>query len=269
MLSSQKPVAISIDILRTSIKQKYSANKIFLLNMIADIEQLYNKLDRINFGVEIFTHREGIPTDEVRALLHLYSSKTMIVEENIELLYKSNRESIGGKCPYCGIVEALTIDHYLPQELFPEYCIHLSNLIPCCTVCQGKKGIKYIENGLPLFIHSYNSIITSNTILECRVIDWKASYYINYGNITSAANRNTIDRQVHLLDIINRCKLASIDRIDEYRRNIEDRIKKIGLSDTIGFVDKEAKYLERQYGSNSWTSALMRGISVHLHGRTQ
>jgi 5-methylcytosine-specific restriction endonuclease McrA len=38
-------------------------------------------------------------------------------------------------CPYCGIGEADTFDHYLPRSHFPEFSATAANLVPCCNRC--------------------------------------------------------------------------------------------------------------------------------------
>lgn len=45
-------------------------------------------------------------------------------------------------CPYCGLRNSVTLDHYLPRRLedFPHFSQFLLNLIPACGDCQQKKG---------------------------------------------------------------------------------------------------------------------------------
>jgi 5-methylcytosine-specific restriction endonuclease McrA len=38
-------------------------------------------------------------------------------------------------CPYCGIGEADTFDHYLPRDSYPEFSATATNLIPSCSRC--------------------------------------------------------------------------------------------------------------------------------------
>lgn len=46
---------------------------------------------------------------------------------------------IGKICPYCGAPGCGTLDHYYPKSLFPQYALHLNNLIPSCSKCNKAK----------------------------------------------------------------------------------------------------------------------------------
>lgn len=48
--------------------------------------------------------------------------------------------NLRGKCPFCMISEATTLDHYFPESIYPEYIIFVPNLVPCCNFCNIKKG---------------------------------------------------------------------------------------------------------------------------------
>ncbi|HEY1744206.1 MAG TPA: HNH endonuclease [Granulicella sp.] len=45
-----------------------------------------------------------------------------------------------GICPYCGQRDTQTLDHYLPQSVFPEFAVLAENLVPCCSACNKEKG---------------------------------------------------------------------------------------------------------------------------------
>lgn len=59
-------------------------------------------------------------------------------------------------CPVCGEGGTPnTLDHYLPQQHFPDFCILPSNLVPTCDICQGHKRAHYIAPDGRLFAHPY------------------------------------------------------------------------------------------------------------------
>ena len=37
------------------------------------------------------------------------------------------------RCPFCGISESSTLDHYLPKEQYPEFSVFPKNLVPSCA----------------------------------------------------------------------------------------------------------------------------------------
>lgn len=60
-------------------------------------------------------------------------------------------------CPACGEDGTpSTLDHYLPKQKFPEFSVHLKNLVPMCDICQRIKGDIYLnEKNQKIFFHAY------------------------------------------------------------------------------------------------------------------
>lgn len=60
-------------------------------------------------------------------------------------------------CPACGEEGTPnTLDHYLPKDHFPEFSIHLMNLVPMCDACQGIKLESFVDSGgHKRFLHPY------------------------------------------------------------------------------------------------------------------
>jgi 5-methylcytosine-specific restriction endonuclease McrA len=72
-------------------------------------------------------------------------------------------------CPYCGRGGVGTIDHYLPQAIFPLYSIFSQNLVPACQECQLIKGdrIQNVRRGRPI-----HPILDAVTLSQQLVIRW-------------------------------------------------------------------------------------------------
>lgn len=59
-------------------------------------------------------------------------------------------------CPVCGEAGTPnTLDHYLPQQDFPDFSILPANLVPTCDICQGHKLAHYLGPDGRLFVHPY------------------------------------------------------------------------------------------------------------------
>jgi hypothetical protein len=61
----------------------------------------------------------------------------------------------GGRCPMCAVGRASTLDHYLPEGIFPEFASLPLNLVPACSICQKHKRELYRGDGSPLFLQLY------------------------------------------------------------------------------------------------------------------
>jgi hypothetical protein len=74
-------------------------------------------------------------------------------------------------CPYCGVAQAHTIDHFLPQSKFPEFSFFSKNMVPACGQCNlGKRARWQSPRGHLRYPHPYFST-TSDVGLYCK-IEW-------------------------------------------------------------------------------------------------
>ena len=93
-----------------------------------------------------------LDNNQREALLHGYEVETLpLANVRMALL----RRVVVARCPFCGISETSTLDHYLPKEQNPQYAIFSKNLVPCCGTCNTRKRDKVLEEGtdVRLFLH--------------------------------------------------------------------------------------------------------------------
>lgn len=78
-----------------------------------------------------------------------------------------------GKCPYCGVGYASTLDHYLPKQKFPQLSIIPLNLIPACKDCNSGKLADYPSTSEAQSLHPYfdHQIFISEQWLFANVIE--------------------------------------------------------------------------------------------------
>ncbi len=71
-------------------------------------------------------------------------------------------------CPACGEAGAPnTLDHYLPKEQYPHFCVTPYNLFPMCDACQSHKGEKTGDSVDPrFFLHPYFDVFIANQVIE-------------------------------------------------------------------------------------------------------
>lgn len=71
-------------------------------------------------------------------------------------------------CPACGEPgKPNTLDHYLPKNLYPHFCITPLNLFPMCDACQELKDTKTGDaTHARFFLHPYFDVFVANQVLE-------------------------------------------------------------------------------------------------------
>ncbi|MDI5986272.1 HNH endonuclease [Halomonas sp. M4R5S39] len=70
---------------------------------------------------------------------NLYSHHMVPAHKPGRRYYDQLLVSANGKCPFCGVGHASTLDHYLPKVKFPAYAVLPENLVPACKDCNHGK----------------------------------------------------------------------------------------------------------------------------------
>lgn len=60
-----------------------------------------------------------------------------------------------GRCPFCGIGHASTLDHYLPKTKFPQLSVVPLNLVPSCKDCNTGKSTAIATAAAEQCLHPY------------------------------------------------------------------------------------------------------------------
>lgn len=99
------------------------------------------------------------------ALKHAFTVETLPM---IELRGRLLKRVVVARCPFCGISETSTLDHYLPKEKYPEYSVFPLNLVPSCGVCNTRKRDRILEDGtdVRMFLHPCYDDIPDEAFVE-------------------------------------------------------------------------------------------------------
>lgn len=102
------------------------------------------------------------------AMRHAYTVETAPMTELRGDLLK--RISVA-RCPFCGISESSTLDHYLPKEKYPEFSVFPMNLIPSCAICNTRKRDRILDEGtnVRMFLHPCYDTIPDAAFVDVRV----------------------------------------------------------------------------------------------------
>jgi hypothetical protein len=71
-----------------------------------------------------------------------------------------------GRCPYCGIKPASTVDHLLPKSIYAQFAVTRENLVPACRDCNTRKVERLAQNAREVYLHPYFDDIGSVSWLE-------------------------------------------------------------------------------------------------------
>lgn len=153
-------------------------------------------------------------SEEKVALQHCYTSPTAPLRKLKSKIINSQQGFYQNKCAYCGLNEKSDMDHYVPKEKFPEYSVHPLNLIPICSICNGKKSNYFIEENKRIFFNPYSDRI-NETVLTLE---------INY-NESSNSFLFTIHVDEDFLFKSHIDKLCIVSRYEEAAISVFDTLK--------------------------------------------
>ncbi|SFC42066.1 hypothetical protein [Bacillus sp. UNCCL81] len=252
-----------------------NADALTLFDKIVENKNL-DRRERLNNIRNIIVERYDTYNDNLHTLenITVATSFTTTDEEDLRSCYGENVEfkkqvaiiqnmqsiAMQAVCPYCGIGEPETLDHYLPKGLFPEYSVFPSNLVPCCDPCNRKKGEKWLENGVRRIISFYNENIPTYKYLHVNLIFERSVSIptINYSLIFDEESNLTKTICMHYRDL---------NLFERYEKQINDKVS--GLYDeilegatTLSIDEQKANLTRRinslikRFGINYWEAQL-------------
>ena len=183
----------------------YTAIQGKLKNLHDDYDDkfLHDNLQNVN--------KSGLSSSELNRYGKLYKADCEAIQK---LKFQVLRNEIGiydDVCPICGIGPANTIDHFVPEGDYPEYCIHPRNLIPLCNDCNGpKRALLKTDTNERALWNSYLDECPDKQFLFCDVVmieDMpRADFFIDNRNGIDKGLFSRIDRtfnRMHVLEHYN------------------------------------------------------------------
>lgn len=208
-----------------------------------------------------------LTNDQRDALHHAYSVETapltMLREQLSEPLMAT-------RCPFCGVSEPGTLDHYLPKEAYPEFSVFALNLVPSCAMCNSRKRTLIVtrNTGIRMFLHPYFDEIPVQSFLtvqiELRPDNLLLSFSIRRTAGMSDACYSQLCSHFEQLDLADRYRKLSLL---ELRGRHHSFVRFYGQAGSAARVaeelQEEANGYEAAHGSNFWRVVLYRALAGH------
>lgn len=146
------------------LARKRAQKDLITPNVIKQVKTAYQRYSLLFHERRLASLSPQSFTKETKDQLEgLYSYKAKKLAELRGEIVNNNPSSV---CPCCTIAsEADTLDHIVPKSEFQEFAVHPLNLIPCCSVCNEKKGSKWRENGQLTILNLYQDNIPTDRFL--------------------------------------------------------------------------------------------------------
>ena len=198
-----------------------------------------------------------IAADKSEAIYRMYKS----TYENRPLAYiRDELTAKVYKCPYCGIAQPNTLDHYMPESKYKALSVCRMNLVPMCGVCNNYKNAKPYTN----FIHCYyESLPTTRPFLVAKVHTVKQRFVVRFDfDSTAIADANLEHRlryQEKEIRLFKRLKKESVVFINTLCRSCE-AVDTPALKIWLG---RRLDDYECMHKKNDWRCAVIRGLIAY------
>ncbi len=209
----------------------------------------------------------SLTTDQKKAFLSFYSSSTIPLSKLKTEIFKNNISELHNICPYCGIGQPETIDHYLPQEDYPEFCVLPMNLIPCCHKCNNKKdrNWKAFNNNRDI-LNFYHDSFFGNQFLfvKYEIVDNVPiiNFYLEKSGTISDDEFEIVTNHFQNINLITIYNDKYDVIITDLKRDILSGIN-TGLDDNTikQMLLNKATIEESDFGINHWRTILKRKVA--------
>ena len=232
------------------------------------IEGCYNNYENaVNHASVHNLEPHGFVDLEKEHLNKLYKSDCDIaqkIRQHHSTFTSTKKRVYHNKCPYCTLSEPDTIEHILPKERYPEFAIHLYNLIPCCSKCNRHKSEAVRDNSehpyiINFYYHDpeYCQFLEANCSIDSNKypsFKYRLAFPENADPTLAAIVTNHFNR----LHLIKRYDEEVIKNYSEIELTIKTVCKGKSLNDALQYLKDYLSNINNDYGLNHHYVAMLR-----------
>lgn len=226
-----------------------------------------NRIDEYNIH-SVGCNLQRIPASmfvepDIANLGSCYAKSKNLSSLKVEII-DAQDDSLKAECQYCNIGEPNTFDHYLPQVLFPEFSAISVNLVPCCSLCNTKKGESWLEHRNRTIISYYYDSLPVSEYLLCDIHYRNnipiAEFQIDSNRIPVDI-RNVVTSHYAKLRLLERYKLRSNSEIIEVMDAITPHVGTFSYTQIKTNLLNEALQMRQRKGHNYWRAVVRKALA--------
>ncbi|EKW1653666.1 hypothetical protein P9K14_001120 [Citrobacter freundii] len=170
-----------------------------------------------------------------------------------------------GRCPFCGVGFASTLDHYLPKNSYPQLSVTPENLVPSCKDCNTGKGTSLATNANEQCLHPYfdHGNFISEQWLFAEIVDEKtltARYFVHPPKYWTDTSKARVKSHFDSFKLALRYSIEAANEIASRKYYFDDVLYNNGLEVLIKILESEANSHARLH-INSWQTALYQALA--------
>ncbi len=242
-----------------------------LLNLVPNVSLRYN----VYKGYFDTNTLESVPLHnfnnaQAADLLHCYNVETSSLNSLIVAIKENQEFHLRGLCQFCGINTDSTTDHYLPKGKFPDFCVNLLNLFPCCPDCNSLKGVYYFDtiSNTRGIINLYLDSVPQIQFLFADIVFTgnipKVTFRVQNPNGINAQLFSIIHNHYKRLNLAERYKEKFNTVYTQTYRSFAAKPRYHGHPNRVrDFLISDANELFRDFGRNYYVAIVKQALSTN------
>lgn len=164
------------------------------------------------------------------------------------------------RCPFCGIGQVKTLDHYLPKANFSTFSVLPYNLVPSCRDCNTGKHAGYARTKKKQTLHPYYDNFTKEQWLFATVIQsnpMSIEYFVNPPIYWDDISKCRVKAHFDDYDLAKRFSIQASNELAMLNSNFSlFSLNSIEIKKQL----KEKELTHKNMHLNSWESALYQAL---------
>lgn len=173
-----------------------------------------------------------------------------------------------GRCPFCGMGHASTLDHYLPKTKYPQLSAIPLNLVPSCKDCNTGKSTAIATSAEEQSLHPYfdHNGFTSEQWLFAEVISTypeTVRYFVDPPEHWDYVSKRRVQSHFEAFKLASRYGIEAANELAGRKQFLDFLRNEYGSKALVELLIKEAASHAENH-VNSWQTALYQAL-VYKH----
>ena len=156
----------------------------------------------------------------------------------------------------------------MPKAKFPEYAVFIPNIMPVCSICNGKKSSKFIDHEMERqFFNVYFDRVPITRILKAKIMFSDSIPIAKFYLLDKELKEKLPEKEIKViknhfqnLDLLKRYEKASTDVIYEKITVIKCMMLQMNQHEIKNFCKNYIRQNDKIYGINYWKNVLEQAI---------
>lgn len=169
-----------------------------------------------------------------------------------------------GRCPFCGMGYASTLDHYLPKAKYPMLSVVPLNLVPSCKDCNTGKRTSIAGRAEEQSLHPYfdHQHFISDQWLFAEIVSTEPEtvrYFVRAPESWDDVSKGRVKSHFVAFNLASRFSIEAANELASQKHFLNEFRQKNGLHALVGLLSDQAESLSRIH-ANSWQTAFYQAL---------